>query len=501
MNSNIELIELIDRWQSKRVVVVGDYMLDHMVYGNAERLSPDAPVPVLAVEREQFIPGGASNVCMDLVALKCEVTCLGVTGRDTAADELIKRLSKAGCDTNGLIPADDRPTTLKRSYIGLAQHRHPQKMFRADFEKRGPIDEGVRRCLIDLAAEVIAGASVLCIEDYNKGVVSAELCAELIALAKRHGAEVLVDPASIDDYTKYRGATAITPNRTEAEIATEMLTETDEQQRAVAERLQSDLDLDAVVLTLDKRGALLRERDAAQAVTVPTVARAVYDVSGAGDMVLAMLASARANDATWRQAVELANIAAGLEVERFGCVPIPLEDVHFALLEQNHAALGKVRTIDQLLPELRAHRKQGREVVFTNGCFDILHAGHVELLRGARAQGDLLVLAVNTDVSIRSLKGPERPICAEADRLRVLSALESVDYLITFGTGDGGDADTPIPLLKQIQPDVLVKGGTYSHDEVVGWEVVESYGGKVVTIPPVEGLSTTNIVEKIKARG
>ncbi|MBI1374961.1 MAG: adenylyltransferase/cytidyltransferase family protein [Phycisphaera sp.] len=494
-----KLIEIIDRWQTKRIVVVGDFMLDHMVYGNAERLSPDAPVPVLSVEREDFIPGGASNVCMDLVALKCEVTCLGVVGSDTSANKLMSRLSKAGCDTNGLITADDRPTTVKRSYVGLAQHRHPQKMFRADFEKRGPIDESTRRCLIDVAAELLEGAAVLCIEDYNKGVITAELCAELIELAKHHGVEVLVDPAAIDDYTKYRGVTAITPNRTEAELATGLPTHTQAKLDTVAEQLMNDLDLDVVVLTLDKQGALLRERDG-KSVAVPTLARSVYDVTGAGDMVLAMLAAARANGASWRDAVELANAAAGLEVERFGCVPIPLEDVHFALLQQHHAELGKVRKLDQLLPELAAYRKQGRRVAFTNGCFDILHAGHVELLRGARAQGDLLVLAVNSDLSIQALKGPKRPICPEADRLRVLSALESVDYLITFGTGEGGEADTPIPLLRAIQPDVLVKGGTYSHDEVVGWEVVEAYGGRVVTIPPVEGLSTTNIVEKIKAQ-
>jgi D-beta-D-heptose 7-phosphate kinase/D-beta-D-heptose 1-phosphate adenosyltransferase len=491
------LIELIDRWKPGRVVVVGDFMLDHAVFGNCDRISPDAPVPILSVEREEFRPGGASNVCIDLAALECTVAAIGVVGDDEAGKTLSAALADAGCSTTGLIVAKDRPTTLKRSYIGLAQHRHPQKMFRADIESKDPIDEKTRWKIIDQIEKALTDADVLCIEDYNKGVLSLDLTAQVIELAHHAKVPVLVDPAAIEDYKKYRGATAITPNRTEAALATGLAVETDEQITAAAEQLLDDLDLEAVILTLDKSGALLLERNG-KATQVPTVARGVYDVSGAGDMVLAALTAARVNGASWYQATELANVAAGLEVERFGVVPIPLEEIHLALMRDHGRALGKVRPLEMLLSELKAHRKMGHQIVLTNGCFDILHAGHVELLRLAAEQGDVLVLAVNSDQSISALKGANRPIVPQAERVRVLSAIECVDMIVLFGDGSGGDADTPIPLLEQIRPDVLVKGGTYAHDEVVGWELVESYGGKIVTIPPVEGLSTTNIVERIR---
>lgn len=492
------LLDLIDRWQTRRVVVVGDYMLDQYIYGDAERLSPDAPVPVLRVSKQESSPGGASNVCMDLRALRCEVSCIGVTGDDDTATLLKKKLGDAGCDVSGLIDAGDgRPTTLKRSYIGLAQGRHPQKMLRVDAEAREPISAEAQGRVVEAVQRSLAGAHVLCIEDYNKGLLSEPVCRRIIEMAKAAGVAVLVDPAAIRDYGRYRGATAITPNRTEAALATGLSTDSAEQLEAVAKTLLEGLELEAVVLTLDKSGALLLERGG-EATAVPTEARQVYDVTGAGDMVLAALAAGLANGADWRTAVELANFAAGLEVEKFGVVPIELDEVLLSILRKETRALGKLRTVSQLAAELEAHRRSGKKVAFTNGCFDILHAGHIETLRGARATADLLVLAVNSDASIRALKGPERPIVPEAQRVKVLNELECVDYLVLFGDGSKGENDTPAPLLRALRPDVLVKGGTYSHDEVVGWQIVESYGGCVRTVMPVAGLSTTNIVEKIK---
>jgi len=494
-----QLIDRIDQWQRKRIVVVGDLMLDQYVYGNAERLSPDAPVPVLRVDREDSAPGGASNVCMDLTALQCDVTTIGVIGDDATGQILSDKLAEAGCDTSLLVRTDARRTTVKRSYIGLAQHRHPQKMFRVDVEDAGPLDQQTVETLLDHVRTALRDADVLCIEDYNKGVFDGDTAGRIIELARAAGVPVLVDPAAIADYTRYRGATAITPNRTEAELATGITADNPAAVRAVAAQLAEQLDLDAVVLTLDRHGALLHRRGA-EPMRVPTEARNVYDVSGAGDMVLAMLAAARANGVDWLEAVQLANVAAGLEVERFGVVPIALEEIHFALLRRHHHELGKLRTVDQLAAELSAYRRQGKKIALTNGCFDILHAGHIEVLQGARATGDMLVVAVNTDQSIAAQKGPDRPIVNEDQRLALLAALECVDYLVLFGDGSGGDADTPRPLLEKLKPDVLVKGGTYSHDEVVGWEIVEAYGGQVTTIAPVEGLSTTNIVERIRAQ-
>ncbi len=494
-----QLIDFIDHWRPRRALVVGDFMLDHYLFGNADRLSPDAPVPVLSIVREETRAGGAANVCIMLRALRCEVSCVGAVGRDDHARRLRDHLKKTGCQITGLVTADDRPTTVKRSYIGLAQHRHPQKMFRADFERAGPLALPAFDQLIEHVEGELADCDVVCIEDYNKGVIDEAFCQAVIDMARKHRTPVLVDPAATRNFNKYRRATAITPNRTEARIATDLTADSEAQLQQVAERILTQEKLDAVVLTLDRHGAYLLEKGG-EGQHISTEARNVYDVTGAGDMVLAMLAAAVANGADWPTAVTLANVAGGLEVERFGVAAIPLEDVHLHLLKTDHGRLGKVRTVEQLLPELNAYRKHGRRIAFTNGCFDILHAGHVEMLRSARKTADMLVLAVNSDASIRKLKGGDRPIVSEQDRLDVLSELECVDYIVLFGDGAGGDADTPRPLLEQIKPDVLVKGGQYAHNEVVGWEIVESYGGRVETIPHVEGRSTTNIVEKIRSQ-
>ncbi|MEX0744640.1 MAG: D-glycero-beta-D-manno-heptose 1-phosphate adenylyltransferase [Phycisphaeraceae bacterium] len=488
-----DLIRLLDRWQPKRIVVAGDFMLDRYAYGNAERLSPDAPVPVLSVVREEHKAGGAANVCLDLRALRCDARPLGVVGEDDDGERLRQALADVGCDTRGLLAVAGRPTTVKHSFVGLAQHRHPQKMFRVDHEDKNPLPEPAAKALLARAEAMLEDVDVLCLEDYHKGVLSHTVCQGLIAMAKQRGIAVLVDPAAMDDYSRYRGATCVTPNRTEAERACGRRDVGDDRADLVgmAEAIKKQCELDAVVLTLDKQGALLLE-PGAEPTMVPTVARQVYDVTGAGDMVLAMLAAARANGANWRQAVELANTAAGLEVEKFGVVPIALEEILLSLLQRDHANSGKLRRIEHLLPELAAHRKQGRRIAFTNGCFDILHAGHVQFLREARRAGDLLVVGVNTDASIRRLKGPDRPVNQADDRLMVLSELSCVDYVVLF------DADTPIELIEGIRPDALVKGADYTREQVVGHEIVERHGGRIVLVPLVEGRSTTNIIDKVR---
>ena len=488
-----QLIRFVDGWKTTSIIVVGDFMLDRYTYGNADRLSPDAPVPVLAVRRESYMPGGAANVCLDLRALRCDVSCVGVVGKDDMADHLRTALKERGCKVTGLVASNDRPTTVKHNFVGLAQHRHPQKMFRVDHERKAPIADSVAERILKHVKQGLAKADALCIEDYNKGVLSAHLCAELIKLATKHDVPVFVDPAAITDYTKYRGATCITPNRTEAALATGMDEQADDAPLAMARKLMRDLKLDTVVLTLDKQGALLAEKGKAPQ-TVPTRARQVYDVTGAGDMVLAMLASARANGADWRTAVALANTAAGLEVEKFGVVPIELDEVLLSLLRDHHETAGKVRQLEQLLPELMAYRRQGRTIAFTNGCFDILHAGHVSYLRQASKVADLLVVGLNSDDSIRRIKGDDRPVNREDDRILVMSELESVSYVIVF------EEDTPTKLIKAIKPDVLVKGGDYKHDEVVGHEIVEAYGGRVELVPVVRGRSTTNIIRKVQRK-
>ena len=489
------LIELVDRWRSPRVVVVGDFMLDRQSYGAAERLAPDAPVPVLRVEREEHTPGGAANVCLCLAALRCEVHAVGLIGDDAAGKQLQQSLAGQGVHADGLVAAAYRPTTVKQSLVGLAQHRHPQKMFRLDVESHGEPTPELEERLAERAEALLDGADALCLEDYGKGVLTEALCRRLIAEAGRRGVPVLIDPASRDDFSRYRGATCLTPNRTEAERACGAAVTSDEAAVAsLGASLQESLALDVLVLTLDRQGAMLFEADAPP-MLAPTRARSVYDVTGAGDVVLAMLAAAVSNGATWPQAVALANVAAGLEVERFGVVPIELDEVLVSLLEEQGAAAGKLRTTETLLAELAVHRRRGRTIGFTNGCFDVLHAGHVTYLRAAAGEADLLVVAVNTDDSIRRIKGPDRPLNHEDDRLVVLSELESVDYLVRF------DEDTPIDLITAIEPDVLIKGADYEKHEVVGHDVVEARGGRVALIPLVEGRSTTNLIQRARAGG
>ena len=484
------LIHLVDRWQPRKIVVAGDFMLDRYAYGDADRLSPDAPVPVLAVRRTEDKPGGSANVCLCLAALGCTVTAVGLVGEDPDGKTLCHALQAQGIETAGLVADGARPTTLKHNLVGLAQHRHPQKMFRIDVEDPSPAGPEAAGRLLRAAESALDGADALVLEDYNKGALTEQVCQGLIALANDRGVPVYVDPAAIDDYRKYRGAACITPNRTEAERATGL---SSAEPAALAQTLLDTLGLDQVVLTLDKQGALLLGQDGAP-VLVPTVARQVYDVTGAGDMVIAMLAGALANGADWPQAVELANVAAGLEVERFGVVPIPLSDVLLSLLELRGDRLGKVRSLDDLLPELAAYRARGKTVAFTNGCFDILHAGHVQYLRQAKQTADLLVLALNGDDSITRLKGPDRPVNHLDDRLMVMSELASVDYLIVF------EQDTPAGLIEAIRPDTLVKGGDYKDkQQVVGWDIVERYGGQVVLVGEAEGRSTTNILKRIGA--
>lgn len=494
------LLDKLAAWKGFTALVVGDFMLDQLMFGNADRLAPDSPVPILHVQRTEDRPGGAANVCLDLIAMKATVHALGVVGDDREADLLRGALAAAGVQQSGVVTDAGRPTTLKRSLIGLAQHRHPQKMFRVDHESRLPLSESVERALIERFEALVPNADVVCIEDYNKGVCTPGVCQAVIQAARRSGVPVLVDPAAIEDYSKYRGATTITPNRSEAALATGIEMDDHapcEAHAPIARKLLDDLQLEAAVITLDKHGALLLERGG-EAQAVPTVARQVYDVTGAGDMVLAALAGAVANDIAWPDAVRFANAAAGLEVEVFGVVPMPIERIHReVMLREGGIASrqGKLRTLEQLLIEVAALRSDGRRIVFTNGCFDVLHNGHLSLLRRAAAEGDFLVVAVNSDDSVRRLKGrkdPSRPINNEADRAELLGGLECVDAVLIF------TEDTPERVITAIQPDVLVKGAEYRIDQVPGARFVQDRGGRVVLLDMVEGKSTTGLVTRMR---
>lgn len=490
------ILHALARYRPFAAVVVGDFMLDETLFGAAERLSPDAPVPILHAERVERTPGGAANVARCLRALSGDVSCVGVVGDDEAGAAIREQLEAEGCDCRGLRVDAGRPTTVKRSLVGLAQHRHPQKMFRIDIESRRPISAGVEASLLAAASAALDAApgAVLCVEDYAKGVCTPALLQALIARCRETGTECLVDPAAIDEYARYARATAVTPNRSEAERATGRAVPSDPdaiRDSGLARALIDRLSLDAAVVTLDRHGALLQERDGAP-VLVPTVARSVYDVTGAGDMVLAALAAARANGFAWRESVEFANAAAGLEVEIFGAQPIPFAQVHREIVRRCRGLSGKRRTLDELLVELAAHRAGGDRIVFTNGCFDVIHAGHVGYLREARALGDVLVVAVNGDSSVRALKGPMRPIYAIDDRLDILGELACVDYLLAF------DEPTVHDLLRRIRPDVFVKGGDYEREQIAEIDVVRELGLDLRLLANRPGLGSTQVIERLR---
>jgi D-beta-D-heptose 7-phosphate kinase/D-beta-D-heptose 1-phosphate adenosyltransferase len=331
---------------------------------------------------------------------------------------------------------------------------------------------------------------MLCIEDYNKGLLSPDLCKSAIAMARKRGIPVLIDPANISDYTKYANATALKLNRTETQKATGLPVNNEPEFEAAASWLLTKLNLEAAVITLDKHGSYLATA-AGERRWLKTRQRHVYDVTGAGDMVLAMLAVARCAKADWPEAVALANVAGGLEVERFGSIPVTPQEIIQELFTEAREHLGKERTLERLLPELQHHRASGKRIVFTNGCFDLIHLGHVKYFQFAKSQGDLLVVAVNTDSSIRNLKGEKRPIINEEDRVHVLEELESIDYLVRFSD------QTPLHLIEMIRPDVLVKGADYKKEDVVGWDVVEGYGGRVALAPLIDGRSTSALIRRI----
>ncbi len=484
------LIELVEKLPGRTVVLVGDLMLDKYLYGDAERLSPEAPVPVLQFRREDARPGGAGQVAADLATLGAKVRVVSILGADDAGGQVKRLLGEMGCDLSGVVEVAERPTTSKVRLVGLAQHRHPQQMMRLDYEDGTAIGPALAERVLAAVDKALAGAHALCLEDYNKGLLPPAVCKKVIELARAAGVPVFVDPAAIKDYSKYAGASVITPNGTETTLASGMKVTNEEEFKAAAEHFLETLNLEAVLLTLDKRGSYLATREGERR-WLKTRERTVYDVSGAGDMVLAMVAAARASGAEWAEAATLGNVAGGLEVERFGSVPVTRAEIIEELLMEARQHLGKQRTMKELLPELQRHRAAGKKIVFTNGCFDLIHLGHVKYFQFAKRQGDLLVVAVNTDSSIRRLKGEKRPIIGEADRIGVLEELESIDYLVRF------DADTPVELIEAIGPDVLVKGADYKKEQVVGWDFVEARGGCVALAPLVDGRSTSWVIERI----
>lgn len=501
--SSPELLTAFDHLGHPRVLVVGDLILDRYTFGDAERVSQEAPVILLRAEQREVRLGGAANVCNMLRGLQAEVACAGVVGRDRDGELVRNLLNGAGVETSSLYDDAARPTTVKERFIGRAQGRHPHQMLRVDSEMRDAITAEQEELLLTSLARRLPLFDVVLISDYSKGVCTRGLLSKLIEAARAAGVPVLVDPIRSHDYSCYRGATSMTPNRLEAEMATGIRIENAADAFRAARKLRDDLQLDLGIVTLDRDGMALVDRDGAASV-FPTRPRAVYDITGAGDMALAMIGVALAAKTPPPLALQLANVAAGLEVEKVGVAVIPRDEIRQRIVEEARAVepqastarmvgpKDKVADIDRLAAKIAEHQKAGRKIVFTNGCFDLLHVGHVSYLAEARELGDVLIVGLNSDASVRRLKGPTRPVINQSDRATMLAALAAVDYVVIF------DEPTPHRLLEALRPDVLVKGGTYAPQEVVGHEVVTAYGGEVCVVGMVDGVSTTKIVALLR---
>ena len=469
---------------ARRVLVVGDLMLDRYLWGEVQRISPEAPVPVVRLGRRTQSAGGAANVARNLTHLGLRVQLAGLTGDDPDRTALLAALAADGIQTQAVIPAADRATTVKTRVIG-----NHQQMLRIDEESTQPLTPTDESHLWTALEPLLPGAAALVLSDYDKGVLTAALCQRLIPAAQALGIPVLVDPKG-RDFSKYAGASLITPNRAELALATGQPRADLPGLLAAAAELRRDLDLGLLVLTLSELGLALVDDKGPR--RIPALAREVFDVSGAGDTVIATFAAGLAAGLGRDDTAHLANLAAGVVVGKVGTFPITREELLAAI--SGEAALEQAaKVLDRAGARARVQAWQaaGERVVFTNGCFDLLHVGHVTYLERARRQGQRLVVGLNTDRSVRALKGHQRPLIAEADRARVLAALAAVDAVVLF------DEDTPLDLILLLRPDVLVKGADYTEETVVGAPEVKSWGGQVVLIPLVADRSTTGIIQRL----
>lgn len=490
---NVELSSIVRSFTRARVLLVGDLILDRYVFGDAERISPEAPVPVLrAVERQERV-GGTGNVAACLAALGAKVRCVGAVGCDAAGRQLLELIQSAGVDCGGCVVAEDRPTTTKTRFVGLAQHRHRQQLLRLDEEQTTALPTPAAGRLLDSIRAAVSDCDVICLEDYQKGVIDRGLVEAVVEWAHDLGHKpVLIDPAPQRAFDTYRGATYLTPNRNELSSAAGRGFDTPQSVMELSPAYLDGWGVDGLVVTLDRDGAVVVRRGG-EAVHLATRPRAVYDNTGAGDAVLAALSASLAVGADIENATRLANIAGGLEVEKFGCVPISAEEMLADLRLVGRRRNGKLMGEEDLEAELNLRRDRGETVVFTNGVFDILHPGHTAYLAEAREQGSLLVVGLNSDRSVRMQgKGDDRPINDQGFRATMVGALESVDYVVLF------DDAEPLKLIERVRPDVLVKGSDWADKGVVGREMVEKRGGRVSLVPVVEGYSTTSLLHRIR---
>lgn len=478
------LAGVIEQCAGHEVWVVGDLMLDEYLQGAVERVSPEAPVPVVRAGAVDYRLGGAANVARQVATLGGRVVLGGVVGDDVAGRRILDSCVSAGVDTRGVVVDESRPTTRKLRVLG-----HGQQLVRLDWEDASPCSLSVVERLNERMANGRV-PEVMILSDYAKGLLTDECLSRLITIGRKQGCPIIVDPKR-RDLTAYHGASILTPNLKELSWAAGKRLDPDDLPTicAAARPLIEAASLVGMLVTLSDRGMLFVAADSTFH-HIPAVRRAVADVTGAGDTVVAVLATALAAGAGVVQAMEVANVAAGLAVSKVGTVAIEAQEISAALVG---APTGKIVGREELAKRSAAWRANGKRIVFTNGCFDLLHAGHVSLLHQAAKLGDVLVLAINGDASVHRLKGDGRPIVPASDRAALLAALECVDVVTVF------DEDTPLQTLRLVRPHVLVKGRDYGPEDVVGRELVEADGGRVELVPLLDARSTSAMVERIRS--
>ena len=479
------LAQLVEQLPNAKVLCIGDVMLDRFVYGSVTRISPEAPIPIIRVERESAMLGGAGNVARNATALGASVRFLSLVGDDLPGREVMEYVA----NDKGVEPyiqiERNRPTTIKTRYIAGGQ-----QLLRSDNETTATLAAPTISNLSALAAQLAPDVSAIILSDYGKGVLHGDVVAATIAAARKAVKPVIVDPKGTD-YSIYRGATVVTPNRAEAQAATGIDIQSDEDAIAAATKIITECGIENVLLTRSQDGMTL-VTSKGEATHLPTEAREVFDVSGAGDTVVACLASAIAGGASLSDAARIANVAAGIVVGKIGTAVVYPDEL-VSVLHHHDLMIGeaKLMPLDRMVDRVERWRRKGYKVGFTNGCFDLLHPGHLSLLQQARSNCDRLIVGLNSDASVKRLKGEARPVQSEAARAAVLGSLETVSGVVIFGE------DTPITVIEALKPDILVKGADYTIDKVVGADIVQGYGGKVVLANLADGFSTTSTIARI----
>ena len=473
-------------WKMKPapILVAGDVMVDEYILGEVERISPESPVPVLVARDRLRRLGGAGNVVRNLVSLGGRVALFATVGRDEAGDWFKQHCEGMAVDAFWLKDDLSRPTTIKTRVVA-----RNQQIVRIDEEHVRDIDPEIENAVMEDVKNVMPQVKAIIISDYGKGFLTSDLLDALLSSARAHGLPVFVDPKGMD-YARYRGATYITPNVREASLASGIEIRDRESLTKAGKALLAQAGAEGIVITRGRDGITLVTRDLDEDFPVKPVE--IVDVTGAGDTVVSTLALAVASGLSIEDAIGLANLSASLVVSRFGAASVTLDQMVESLRETHQGS--KHLSKEDIASTLRNHRIQGHRIVFTNGCFDLFHVGHLEILRKSRSLGDVLVVGVNSDKSVARLKGPGRPILSESERIELISALNFVDYVVQF------EEDTPLELIKVVQPDVLVKGEDWKGKEVVGGDLVKARGGKVALVRHISGVSTSDIIRRIKER-